>query len=48
MPVLVKTFTTFEEIYRGLREFDLRALQWAILRAWTVELWQTAEYEASR
>jgi len=48
MPVHVKTFETFEEIREGLRELDLRAHEWTINRAWTVEFWQTAEYEPGR
>lgn len=48
MPVLVSTFSSYEEIYRGLRELDLRAPQWAIARAWTVEYWQTADHEPGR
>lgn len=45
---LVKSFSTDEEIYRGLRELDLRAPQWAIARAWTVEYWQSANHEPGR
>lgn len=48
MPVLVSTFSSYEDIYRGLRELDLRAPQWAIARAWTVEYWQTADHEPGR
>lgn len=48
MPVLVKTFSSYEEIYRALRELDLRAPQWAIARAWTVEYWQSADHEPGR
>lgn len=48
MPVLVNTFSSYEEIFRGLRELDLRAPQWAIARAWTVEYWQTADHEPGR